>query len=72
MPVPVLAPKTNPVVQPASTAENPERTSFSLTLLVVGSLLLIGIVAGVIFWKLRFRSKPRASLITRSIDRDPK
>ncbi|MEI2726602.1 MAG: hypothetical protein V9H26_24710 [Verrucomicrobiota bacterium] len=72
MPVPVPAPKTNPVVQPASTAENPERTSFSLTLLVVGSLLLIGIVAGVIFWKLRFRSKPRASLITRSIDRDPK
>ena len=41
-------------------------------MLVGGSVLLLGIVAGVIFWQLRSRSKPRASLITRSIDRDPK
>jgi len=68
---PLATPKADPVIQPAAVVPSTETRSFPLLLLLAGSVLLIAIVVGVIFWQLRSRSKPRASLITRSIDRDP-
>lgn len=68
---PVLTPKTNRVVQPSAAGTSTGGKSLLLTLLVAGSGLLIGIVVTGV-WLLRSRSKPRASLITRSIDRAPK
>jgi hypothetical protein len=72
IPAPVVIPKGNPVVQPRPIDSSAEGTSSPLTMLMVGSVLLIGIVAGFVFWRIQSRSKPRASLITRSIDREPK
>jgi hypothetical protein len=71
MPAPAAAPKTNAVVQPGAVGNSTKRETLPLTLLVAGSGLLIGIVVGGV-WLLRSRSKPRVSLITRSIDRKPK
>lgn len=71
IPAPVLAPETNSVVQPNAVGTSAETKSSPLTMLVVGSVLLIGIVVGVVVWLLRSRSKPHVSLITRSIDHDP-
>lgn len=67
----LATPKADPGVQPAGVIPSAETRSFPLLLLGAGLVLLLGIVAGVFFWQLRARSKPRASLITRSIDRDP-
>ena len=72
IPAPVVMPKSNPVVQPRAIDSSAEGKPLPHTMLVVGSVLLIGIVAGFVFWRLQSRSKPRASLITRSIDREPK
>ena len=69
---PVELPKTNAVVQPSAVVNSDERKSFLLAMIVAGAVLLIGIVGVGVVWMLRSRSKPRASLITRSIDRDPK
>lgn len=72
IPAPKVMPNSNPVVQPRGVDSSAEGNHSPLAALVVGSVLLLGIVAGVIFWQLRSRSKPRASLITRSIDRELK
>ena len=72
IPAPEVMPKSNPVGQPRPVGTSAEGKSVPYTLLVVGSVLLVGIVLGVIGWRLQSRSKPRASLITRSIERDPK
>lgn len=71
-PPPVVTPKTNVIAQSnADGSSSSGKRSLPFTLLVAGSGLLIGIVAGGV-WLLRSRAKPRASLITRSIDRAPK
>ena len=72
IPAPVVVTETNAVVQPSAVDTSAEGKFLTLTMLVVGSVLLIGIGAGFFAWLLRSRSKPHASLITRSIDRDPK
>ncbi len=70
-PPPVRTQKTNAIIQTGTLEPTSEKKSLPLTLLVAGAGLLFGIVvAGV--WLLRSRSKPRVSLITRSIDRAPK
>jgi hypothetical protein len=69
---PEVMPNSNPVVQPRPVDTSAERNLFPLSIVVPGSFLLIGIGAGGVIWLMRSRSKPRASLITRSIDREPK
>lgn len=72
IPALVVAPKTNAGVQQNATDTSAGRESLSLTMLVAGSVLLIGI-GGVVFgWRLRSRAKPRVSLITRSVDQNKK
>jgi hypothetical protein len=71
IPAKVVAPKTSTVDGPSAVGTGAERKSLPLTLLVAGSGLLIVIVVGG-GWLLRSRSKPRVSLITRSLDRDSK
>jgi hypothetical protein len=72
VPSPEQMPKSSPVVQPGPIGTSAEGKTSRLTMLVAGSVLVVGIVAGFVFWRLQARSKPRASLITRSIDRQPK
>ncbi len=72
IPAPVVVTKTNVAVQQNATDTSAGRKSLSLTMLVAGSVLLIGIIVGIFVWLLRFRPKPRASLITRSMNTDKK
>ena len=71
IPAPVIVPKTNAVV-PLPAAASAGRKSFPLSWLLAGTLLLLGVGVVVLILLLRSRSQPRASLITRSIDRDLK
>ncbi len=72
IPSAVVVRETNAVDQPRPADTGAEGKPSSLAMFVAGSVMLIGIVAGFVFWRVQSRSKPRASLITRSIDREPK
>ena len=71
IPAPEVVPKTNADIQAWMATASAEEKTLPLTIIVPAWSLLIGIVLGFVGWR-RSRSKPRASLITRSIDREPK
>jgi len=66
IPAPVVSSKTNAANLGA------KGKSLRPALLVVGAVLLSGIVGWVVFWLFWPHKQTRVSLITRSIDRDPK
>ena len=68
----VETPKTSAVVEPSAVEARAEKKSLSLPLLLAGGVLLTGIVGWIVFWLFWPRPQPGVSLITRSIDRDPK
>ena len=71
-PPPVVAAKTRATVQQSAAGTSAEAKSLLPTMVGAGSILLLGIVVVIFVWLLRSRSKPRVSLITRSLNRHPK
>jgi len=71
MPSSVKAVNTEPSVPEGSVGTKAESNPSPQTRIVVAALVCFGIGGGVFFWR-RSHAKPRISLITRSIDRDPK
>ncbi len=71
MPSSVMAANTEPSAPDGLVGANAESNPSRQTWIVVAAFVFIAMVGGVFFWR-RSRARPRVSLITRSIDRDPK